>query len=324
MLNSINKKEARVTYSSILRKNITRFACIKDNGYEAQTMYEERDPELKWLHTTQDCPGSIFSHELHHSQRRELRNVFLGGSVYHVSGNRIKFKYANSIVDRFDNYDDNDIIISDISNSEIKEIIRASVLYFDDSERVKYKVKIKEGVLFSNGKVIPQGCYIFALNEALSELCLGKKKFYSSGNIQHSSFYAGQAVSSSGYISIEEHDSCNAALKIEMSSGHYRPSKKEAYVILKFLQCHGVNLENVSLVKPYNKDSLKNKIYSACVDLSKKDRCLSRISRIAINGIKHKRSMTGLEYVEYFERKSRAFCNLVITQLARAYKRSVD
>lgn len=283
----------------------------------------EKDLELTWLHTPKDYHESIFSHKLHHSQHRELRNVFLDGSVYHVSGNRIKFKHANSIVDRFDNKQD-DIIISAVSDAERKAIIKANVLYFNDVTRVNYKAITKEGAVFLNGKAVPPGCYIFVFNEKMNELCLAKKGFYDNGNIQHSSFYSGQAVSSSGYISIKAKDRRSVVYEIEMSSGHYRPSKKEAYIILKFLQLNGADLDNISIVKPYNSDSIKNRIYSFCVDLSKREDCLGNISRITINGIKHKRSMTGLKYVEYFERKNREFCNLVITQLIRVHDMSVD
>lgn len=246
----------------------------------------------------------VFSHELHPSQYRELKKVILDDAVFHISANRIKYRIANLIVDRFDkkSANQNYVVIDNISKWEKKQLKKAHVFYCNESERADYQVWIKNNFFLNhNNQKIISDDYIFVLNKDLNELYIGKKRIESRGALQHSSFLAGSAVSSAGYIRLEQGKNQTIVHDIKMSSGHYRPSKQEAYVILKYLAFHNVDLSRTTIFKPYKKNTLKSKLYYALVDVARRNDRLGRISRLVIDRARKERLLTGVDYIRYFE-----------------------
>ena len=270
--------------------------------------------------------SDIFSHPMHSSQQRELKAVILDGSAFHISANRIKYRIANLIIDRFDKKyaNANHIVINNISKWEKRQIKKARVFYCNEIERSDYRCWIKEGWLLNkNNQKFLSDDYIFVLNKELNELYLGKKRICSQrGALQHSSFFSGGAISSAGYIRLEQDENQTIVRDLKMSSGHYRPSKQEAYIVLKFLALHDVDLSQTTIFKPYEKNTLKSKLYYALVDVARRKNYCGRISRTVLERARKERLMTGTEYIRYFEAQYADFAQLVAAKIQQS--NSVD
>jgi len=120
------------------------------------------------------------------------------------------------------------------------------VKYLDDTERLQYKLQIKDGKLYDNtGNLFDtakaqsafggKGNAIFVMDEAGS---IFASTVHSPGKFHHSSFLSGKPVASAGEIVVN-----NGVLQnVTRRSGHYRPTADQLDQLLQELSSNSINL----------------------------------------------------------------------------------
>ncbi|CAM1361986.1 hypothetical protein [Tenacibaculum xiamenense] len=130
-----------------------------------------------------------------------------------------------------------------------------SVKYLDETERLKYKVVVKNKKLYnSKGDLVDTknaGDSSDYLRNAIFVMdrdgTIYLSDFYVPRHFHHSSFLAGAPVSAAGEIKV-----VNGVIKeIDLSSGHYEPTLKLNEQILKVLE-NEFDIKNINLKNSYN------------------------------------------------------------------------
>jgi len=130
-----------------------------------------------------------------------------------------------------------------------------AVKYLDSFERLKYKVKVKNGKLYDK-----DGIVIDTSNAGTLDYTSGKAIFvmdnegniflsniYDRGYFHHSSFVSGQPVSGAGEIKV-----INGVIKeINISSGHYEPTLNLNKQVIEVLKEKGVDTKKINLTDEY-------------------------------------------------------------------------
>lgn len=128
----------------------------------------------------------------------------------------------------------------------------SKVKYFDEFERIKYKLTIKDGKLFDSKGVLfdtskagtihsGKGRVMFVMDE---NGIIYASKFQIRGKLHHSSFLAGKPVASAGELKV-----VNGVVKeISRKSGHYTPSKVINKQIVKVLKSSGVETKSIKII----------------------------------------------------------------------------
>ncbi|CAM1372485.1 hypothetical protein TPENAI_70141 [Tenacibaculum litopenaei] len=131
----------------------------------------------------------------------------------------------------------------------------SKVKYFDEFERIKYKLTIKDGKLFDNKGVLfdtskagtihsGKGRVMFVMDE---NGIIYASKFQIRGKLHHSSFLAGKPVASAGELKV-----VNGIIKeISRKSGHYKPSKAINKQIIKVLKTSGVETKSIKIINGF-------------------------------------------------------------------------
>lgn len=145
------------------------------------------------------------------------------------------------------------------------KIEKVHIRYFNDEDRQKTEVDIKDGRLTQIGldeadskKKNMDGTYAFVLGTVFDEESQKMKKvmfaapkiFTNQGKIQHSSFLRGGDVLSAGMIKVGEEG--RDSISIYNKSGHYKPTEKEIAHLVKHLEESGYDISKIHInyIKP--------------------------------------------------------------------------
>lgn len=111
----------------------------------------------------------------------------------------------------------------------------------------KHQVRIEGQFLYRDGKILPQGNYIFILNQNGKLLAATKTPKGPNGRIQHSSLSLGKPVLAAGNLIISPDFQ---TLTLETHSGHYKPPPQNLDRILEWLEKEGlkfsINSDSIS------------------------------------------------------------------------------
>ncbi|KDO31977.1 hypothetical protein SPRG_03193 [Saprolegnia parasitica CBS 223.65] len=120
---------------------------------------------------------------------------------------------------------------------------KETVLYYDKTERQKYALDIRYGLLHASRTqaLIDTGeeGWIFVLRDGV--LYGSAKVTKQTPRVHHTSFVGGECVQTAGILVIAQ----GVLTTIYPHSGHYRPSESEVLLLLRFLHEKGVRLDDV-------------------------------------------------------------------------------
>ena len=263
---------------------------------------------------------------MHSSQDREKLSLDLGEDQgYHISTNVLKHNLANSVLDRHTTPEGIDVTglqqTLHENTFEQKAIEKARTWYMKPNERQNYQINTYDKsheLQYMNGKPIQDGKYIFVMGEEKGQLFLGKKGYVEGkGNLQHSSFLSGGNSTSSGVVSISTNENGQKHYHIEMSSGHYRPAKEEAFSIAYFLQSKSfVNADHVTITKPFERNSFKNTMFAISVDgINHNNPLASGISKGMKFWFEHNRQYSIKEFVRKYEKDHPILSAAIINEI---------
>jgi hypothetical protein len=141
------------------------------------------------------------------------------------------------------------------THPDLETLAASKVRYLSPQEQKQTEVSIVDGHLCQPGldstdtqpMNLPKGKYAFVIADIKDEngklkpqLFAALKGDTSTGKIQHSSFARGGNVISAGTFEVE---SGGKIARISNFSGHYRPTKKELFLCLDYLQKNGYDLQ---------------------------------------------------------------------------------
>ncbi|CAK4086098.1 unnamed protein product [Aphanomyces euteiches] len=171
-------------------------------------------------------------------------------------------RYEGPKPDFFEWLDDESIEVEGVPRTKLES---ETVLYCDPSERQRFELEIRHGLLFrkSTQEIVDTGedGWIFVLRDGI--LYGSEKVTTQVPRIHHTSLVGGECVQTAGMMVVSD-----GTLKIIYPhSGHYRPSEYELLVLLRFLEEHGIVHQDV------------------LVDVQR----VQKVARETVNGVKAKK-----------------------------------
>lgn len=154
--------------------------------------------------------------------------------------------------------------------------------YFDDEQRDKAELVIKDGLLYRkrNGKLASFWLSrIFSIDPNGRFFIRHEKNYLIGTSYYHSTLTAGGPVILAGHAVIKE----GKLVHITNGSGHYKPNTRAVYKTLIYLQALGVDLSDtiVSIVRPPDLGPAKGVSYKVGDFLAQYELELSRNSCLA-------------------------------------------
>ncbi|EQC39552.1 hypothetical protein SDRG_02988 [Saprolegnia diclina VS20] len=136
--------------------------------------------------------------------------------------------------------DDESVEVDGVPRAKLES---ETVLYCDKAERQKFALTFRDGMLYTVADDVPVDTgddgWIFVLRDGV--LYGSEKVTTQVPRIHHTSLSGGECVQTAGMMVVS-----NGTLNIIYPhSGHYRPSENEVLVLLRFLEGHGIELEDV-------------------------------------------------------------------------------
>ncbi len=115
--------------------------------------------------------------------------------------------------------------------------------FFSNRLLKKHEVHIKNQSLYRDGNFLPEGNYIFILNQKKKLLAATKRPKGPNGRTQHSSLSLGKPVLAAGNFSIS---SGSQILTLETHSGHYKPPPQNLDRLIEWLKDRGLKFSVIS------------------------------------------------------------------------------
>ena len=114
-----------------------------------------------------------------------------------------------------------------LSDGEKCKLLKNRITYYSAQERAAVLVTFKNQQLFVKNTLLPEGQYMFALDAKAKKLYVAARV----EGLKHSSFLAGSAVRSAGYLEIGRD---GRPLEARFHSGHYRPELRNVFELHAF------------------------------------------------------------------------------------------
>ncbi|KAL3689999.1 hypothetical protein R1sor_016308 [Riccia sorocarpa] len=147
------------------------------------------------------------------------------------------------------------------------------IRYLSPAEREQYEVIVEDGKLVYKLSREPVNStkgdrWIFVMSTD-GVLYIGKKE---RGNLQHSSFLAGAAITSAGRLRVSD----GIIKRIEAHSGHYRPTLENFKQVISLLESRGADLSTAT-VEYSSKEMMKPSKSSSDLKADEKDQTTDKV-----------------------------------------------
>ncbi|KAL2632075.1 hypothetical protein R1flu_016761 [Riccia fluitans] len=142
----------------------------------------------------------------------------------------------------------------DLEECSRETLLNERIRYLSPAEREQYEVIVEHGKLLYKRSREPVNStkgdkWIFVMSTS-GVLYVGKKE---RGNLQHSSFLAGAAITSAGRLRVKD----GIIKRIEAHSGHYRPTHENFNQLISLLESRGADL-SAAKIEYSSKEMMKS------------------------------------------------------------------